>query len=125
MPATQVSYGPIPGQLLLLLLIVVAVGLFVRDAGRLYRLMRLGGPETRTDQVGRRTRAWLVHVLGQGRLLTRSYPGLMHALIFWGFLVITLGTIEQLGRGLFGPGFFVPFLSDSGLFAFLLDTFQL
>jgi Fe-S oxidoreductase len=125
MPATQISYGPIPGQVLLLLVIVVGVGLFLRDSSRLFRMLRLGGPSKRTDHVWERTRGWLIHVMGQARLLTRTYPGIMHALIFWGFVVITLGTIEMVGRGLFGRGFGIPFLSDSGLFLFLIDLFQL
>jgi len=122
-PATQHLYGVIPGQLLLLLAILVGGGLFFRDAARLYRLMRLGGPENRTDQPLLRTQSWLLNVIGQARLLTRSYPGIMHALIFWGFLVITVGTIEHFGRGLWA-GFSIPLLSDSGFFLALVDAFQ-
>src|SRR5580765_6636889 len=100
MPATHMVYGVIPGQLLLLLAIAVGIGLFFRDAYRLYLLMRLGGPANRTDQPMERTTGFLMNVIGQARLLTRTYPGVMHALIFWGFLIITLSTIEQFGRGL-------------------------
>lgn len=124
MPATQMSYGILPGQLLLLAAIAVGLGWFLRDALRLYGLMRLGRPERRLDQPGERTRGWVLNVLGQGRLLTRPYAGLMHALIFWGFLVITLNTIEQFGRGLW-TDFRLPLISDSAPFSLALDTFQL
>src|SRR6266571_5357127 len=123
MPATPVTYGVIPGQLLLLLAIAVGGGLFFRDSARLYRLMRLGVPENRTDQPLLRTQSWLLNVIAQARLLTRTYPGIMHALIFWGFLVITVGTIEHFGRGLWA-GFSIPILSDSGFFLFLVDAFE-
>ena len=49
----------------------------------------------------------------------------MHALIFWGFLVITLGTIEMLGRGLVARLFGIPFLERHRPFQFALDAFQL
>src|SRR5438309_10670392 len=124
MPATQLIYGVIPGQLLLLAALAVGFGLFLRDATRLYRLMRLGLPENRTDQPLLRTQGWLLNVIAQARLLTRTYPGIMHALIFWGFLVITVGTIEHLGRGLWA-GFSIPVLSDSGFFLFIVDAFEL
>ncbi len=124
MPATQMNYGFIPGWFLLLVAIVVGGGLFLRDATRLYRLLRLGTPENRTDHPVERTVSWIYYVLGQARLLTRTYPGVMHAFIFWGFLVITIGTIEQLGRGLWS-GFSIPLLSDSGIFLFAVDLFQL
>ena len=124
MPATLVSYGPVPGQLLLQLAIVVGGGLFLRDGWRLFRLMRLGRGTWRGDQPLRRTAGRIVQVLGQQRLLTRPYPGIMHALIFWGFLVITLSTIEQFGRGLWAD-FRLPLLSGSGFFLFVVNFFEL
>jgi Fe-S oxidoreductase len=123
MPATQIAYGFIPGQLLLLVAILVGFGLFARDASKLYKIMRLGQPASRTDQPLVRTQSWIKHVLAQGRLLTRTYPGVMHALIFWGFLVITVGTIEQFFRGL--TGFPLPVITGNPLFMMLVDTFQL
>ncbi|HZT08425.1 MAG TPA: heterodisulfide reductase-related iron-sulfur binding cluster [Chloroflexota bacterium] len=124
MPATEVVYGFIPGWLILALAIAIGVGLFLRDAYRLFRLMRLGRSERRTDQPLQRTVGWVLNVLAQARLLSRTYPGVMHALIFWGFLVITLSTIEIFGRGLWS-GFRLPFISDTGAFLYLVDTFQL
>ena len=124
MPATQIAYLGIPGQLVLLLAIVVATGLFLRNAVRLYRLMLLGQSTARADQPLERTRGWLVHVLGQGRLLTRTYPGVMHALIFWGFIVITLSTVEHFGRGLWAE-FRLPGLSGGAPFLVAVDAFQL
>ncbi len=124
MPATQISYGPVPGQILLLAAIIIGGGLFLRDGWRLFRLMRLGRGVWRGDQPLRRTAGWLVQVIGQQRLLTRPYPGIMHALIFWGFLVITLSTIEQFGRGLWAD-FRLPLLTGSGFFLFVVDFFQL
>jgi Fe-S oxidoreductase len=123
MPATHMVYGVVPGQLLLLLAMAIGFGIFFRDAFRLYRLMRLGQPSNRTDQPMERTKGWLTNVIGQARLLTRTYPGVMHALIFWGFLVITLSTIEHLGRGLWA-GFSIPFISDTGIFLYAVDAFQ-
>ena len=124
MPATQIFYGPVPGQLLLLVAIIVGAGLFFRDGLRLFRLLRLGRATWRGDQPLQRTLVWLVQVIGQQRLLTRPYPGIMHALIFWGFLVITLSSIEQFGRGLWAD-FRLPLLSGSAFFLFLVDFFQL
>src|SRR5688572_14706618 len=114
MPATQITYGFIPGQLLLLVAILVGVGLFLKDASRLFKMLRLGLPANRTDQPALRTKGWIKHVLGQARLLTRTYPGVMHALIFWGFLVITVGTIEQFFVGL--TGFPLPFVTHNPVF---------
>src|SRR5688500_16910239 len=123
MPATQIPYGFVPGQLILFIAILVGSGLFLRDASRLFKMLQLGLPANRTDQPGLRTKGWVTHVIGQARLLTRTYPGVMHALIFWGFLVITLGTIEQFFRGL--TGFPLPLVSGNPAFMVLVDLFQL
>ena len=33
------------------------------------------------------------HVLGQARVLSQAYPGIMHAVMFWGFLALFIGTV--------------------------------
>jgi Fe-S oxidoreductase/nitrate reductase gamma subunit len=113
----------LPGWLPLLIAILGAGLLFFRASRRLYRLMMLGGPDDRGADPGARWRTFGQHVLAQGRLLTDSYSGWMHALIFWGFLVITLGTIEMLGKGLWS-GFFIPVLDRNPAFLLALDLFQ-
>jgi Fe-S oxidoreductase/nitrate reductase gamma subunit len=45
------------------------------------------------QKVGPRLRDFLVHALGQVRILNKAYPGVMHFLIFWGVTVQVLGTI--------------------------------
>ncbi|MBI4491231.1 MAG: (Fe-S)-binding protein [Chloroflexi bacterium] len=115
--------GFLPANLVLLLAIVVAVGLFARSAYHLYRLVRLGRPEQRTDHPAERWDAFLRHVLGQGRLLREPAAGLMHALIFWGFLVITVSTAEMLLGGLI-PGLTFGPLTANPVYVLLLDLFE-
>ena len=45
-----------------------------------------------------RIRTTLVNVLGQKAVLEKKGPGIMHATIFWGFIIITLGTVEQFAN---------------------------
>jgi Fe-S oxidoreductase/nitrate reductase gamma subunit len=124
MPATRDPYLLLPGWLPLLAAILVAVLLFFRASRHLYRLMMLGVPDDRTDESAERWRTFGRHVLAQGRLLTDGYSGWMHALIFWGFLVITVGSIEMLGKGLW-QGFYIPVLDRNPAFLLLLDVFEL
>src|SRR5688500_11846389 len=88
----------------------------------LYRLLRLGRNEDRSDQPARRLRDEIVIYLGQRKLLKRPYwvRGIGHALIFWGFLVITYGSADLLIAGLFGRH--LP-LTETGLYAWTLDIF--
>src|SRR5262245_9937354 len=72
--------------LLLLLLLAGAGGLFLRRLRFLWQLNALGRPVARTDDLSVRVAREGTHVLAQRKLFQRFVPGLMHALIFWGFL---------------------------------------
>jgi Fe-S oxidoreductase len=87
-----------------LLILVAAAGFFALNVQRLVRYMRLGKPEGRTDNPT--WRAWNVLKVGiaQTKILREPAAGLMHATIFWGFIVLTAGTVELLIAGVF-PGF--------------------
>ncbi|MEK7863555.1 MAG: (Fe-S)-binding protein, partial [Chloroflexota bacterium] len=111
-----------PGGAVLLVLALLAAGAFAYRVWHLYRLLRLGRDESRIDHPWRRLRDELVIYLGQRKLLKRPYHvrGLGHALIFWGFLVITYGSADLLLRGI--AGWHLP-ITDSGLYAGSLDLF--
>jgi Fe-S oxidoreductase len=114
--------GFVIGGAVLLVLAALGFGAFFWRAWRLYQYMRLGRDEARIDHPWRRVRDELVVYLGQRKLLKRPYyvRGLAHAFIFWGFLVITLGTVDLLASGI--AGFHLPG-TGSGLFAWTIDLF--
>src|SRR5262245_25668515 len=57
------------------------------------QLSRAGLPETRFDQIPQRVKLVAKHALGQVRTLSQAYPGVMHAIMFWGFLALFMGTV--------------------------------
>jgi Fe-S oxidoreductase len=115
--------GPfVPGGAILLALAILGFGAFFWRAWRLYRYLRLGRDEARIDHPWRRVRDELVVYLGQRKLLKRPYyvRGIAHAFIFWGFLVITIGTVDLLLDGI--AGFHLPGIG-SAVFAWTIDLF--
>jgi Fe-S oxidoreductase len=70
--------------------VVLAVVLFARRVWLLARLLKMGHASgiARDDHVPDRLRQEAVVVLGQRKLLQRLVPGLMHAFIFWAFIVL-------------------------------------
>jgi Fe-S oxidoreductase len=101
---------------------VLAGGLFARRALVLYRLVRAGMPTNRFDDVPKRVEAEAVVVAGQSKLLQRLGPGLMHAAIFWGFIVL-FPTILIAMFGAADPHATLPWLGAQGWYAFLVDLF--
>jgi Fe-S oxidoreductase len=108
--------------LALLLVLGVAGGLFTRRAHFLYRLVRLGKPAGRGGDAARRARAEATIVLGQRKLLQRLVPGVVHALIFWGFVVL-FPTIVMAFLGAVDRDWTLPWLGRQGWFFLLVDVF--
>jgi Fe-S oxidoreductase len=110
--------------IVLLAALAAGGGIFARRALLLVRIMRLGQPAPRFDDLPQRVRQEAVVALGQRKLLQRLGPGLMHALIFWGFIVLfptiliaMIGAVDRTAT--------LPWLGRQGWFASLVDVFAL
>ena len=90
-------------NLLFAVILAVALGIFSRQAQRLARWLRIGHPELRTDHPDIRTKNLLLIGIGQSKILRDPLGGMMHALVFWGFCVLGLGTVEIMIQGLYTP----------------------
>jgi len=93
MVPTRELYWNIHGWVLLYLLMVISLTIFAYGFYRRYRLWRLGRPEVRWDQLKERLWSLLAYGFGHRRILRDPYPGLMHFLVFWGFVVLFIGTL--------------------------------
>jgi len=90
---------------------------------QLFRMMLAGAADIRLDDLPGRVSDLFIYVLAQKKLFKRPGAGIMHAFIFWGFLVITAGTFNILWTGLFGHPF--PLVVESAAFRFMVDMFVL
>jgi Fe-S oxidoreductase len=100
----------------------VSGGIFIRRAAVLTRLIRRAQPLARRGDVPARARNELTVVLGQRKLLQRLGPGLIHAFIFWGFLVLG-PTILIAVIGIVDRHATLPWLGHQGWYATLVDLF--
>ena len=90
----------IPAYPLIIIPIVAAGILFWRRARWHLAVVRAGRPLDRFDRVPQRIKALGVFVFGQRRLLQDPGPGLTHAFVFWGFIVLLATTGNYLTNGL-------------------------
>jgi Fe-S oxidoreductase len=89
------------GSVIFLFVLVLALGFFALNVQRLVRYLRLGFAENRSDRPFVRIRNVLEIGIAQKKIFRDPVAGPMHALIFWGFMVLTAGTIEILIAGIF------------------------
>jgi Fe-S oxidoreductase len=104
-----------------LFVLVVALGFFAYNAQRLVRYLGTGLAENRTDRPWTRLRNVLVIGIAQTKILRDPFAGILHASVFWGFIVLTIGSIEILIRGVFPEFGFDRFLHASLYGLFLLS----
>src|SRR5215216_5180426 len=93
-----------PQNVTFLFVLVAALGFFSYNAQRLVRYLRVAHDENRAEDPWTRLRNVVVIGIGQSKILRDPLAGILHASVFWGFMVLTIGTGEILVRGVF-PGF--------------------
>jgi Fe-S oxidoreductase len=84
-----------------LIILVLAAGFFSYNVQRLVRYLGVGLPDDRSDRPLARLKNVVTIGLAQTKILRDPVAGTLHAMVFWGFLVITLGTVEILAQGVF------------------------
>ena len=89
---------------LFLAIVLLALGFFALNVQRLYRYLRVGRDEHRVDQPAVRLGNLLTIGVGQAKILRDPVAGALHAMVFWGFVVLTIGTVEAIVAGIW-PGF--------------------
>jgi len=72
-----------------------------------YTFIKLGKPADFKHDVGQRINLVLDNVFGQKKLLKDTKSGIMHVILFYGFLIIQLGALELIGQG-FAPEWTLP-----------------
>jgi Fe-S oxidoreductase len=118
---TQAHFLGLPGTVLFALVLLSALALFAYTMSRRIQLLTLGAgaPDDRLDRPWARIRSVLTYGLFQRKMFRDPYAGLYHALIFGGFLVLTVRTLSLVFEGLF-PQAGLPFLSPGFWEGYLL-----
>ncbi len=91
------------GNVVFAAVLLAAAGFFAFNAQRLARYLQFGqGAESsRISEMPTRIKNLLWIGFAQSKILRDPLAGPLHAGVFWGFLVLTIGTIEILLQGVF------------------------
>jgi Fe-S oxidoreductase len=110
-----------PGTVLFALVLLSALAFFAYTMSRRIQLLTLGAgaPDDRLDRPWARFVHVLTYGLFQKKMFRDPYAGLYHALIFGGFLVLTVRTLSLVFEGLF-PQAALPFFAPGFWEGYLL-----
>ncbi len=89
-------------QFFFLLSLLATFGILTYTVRQLRYYFKLTKPAFPVTDFGKRIEVTLKDAIFQRKILRRPVIGFIHALVFWGFLVILFGTIEMIIDGLTG-----------------------
>ncbi|MFO7756273.1 MAG: 4Fe-4S dicluster domain-containing protein [Bacteroidales bacterium] len=89
-------------QIVFALVLIITLGVFSYTALRLIRFFKLTKPAFPVKDTRKRLAVTMKVAFGQSKIFRLPVIGFFHALVFWGFCVILLGSIEMIIDGLAG-----------------------
>jgi Fe-S oxidoreductase len=119
-PAAEMVFG-FPGYYLTWLIMISGLSAFCLILFKRYRLIKQGKPDPRFHDFGKRVSGLVKDGLFQRRQPRYPLTGVLHIIIFWGFVILGLHSIDLLFGGL-GPGHGLPIMN--GMFGALYNTLK-
>ncbi len=110
-------------NILFAILLVVGVGFFVRNIKKIIRNIKLGKDVDRSDNSSERWKNMINIALGQSKMVKRPVAGILHIIVYGGFIIINIEVIEIIIDGLFGTHRVFSFAG--GLYNFLIGAFEI
>ena len=102
----------------------VAIGLFIRNTRRIIRNIKLGRKTDRSDKKIKRWKHMIRVALGQSKMTVRPIAGLLHIVVYVGFIVINIELLEIVLDGFLGTHRVLsPYLGNT--YDVLIATFEI
>ncbi|WP_304066797.1 (Fe-S)-binding protein [Pedobacter glucosidilyticus] len=110
-------------QIIFILALMVAIAAFTISIKKIIRNINLGKPIDRTDHQPERWKNMLKVALGQSKMTARPVAGIMHILVYVGFIIINIEVLEIVIDGIFGTHRVFSFLGS--FYNFLIASFEI
>lgn len=88
-------------QFIFILILLITLGVFTYTIQRLYSYFKFTKPYPVSD-FGKRFMLMFKVAIAQTKIFRFPVVGFIHAMVFWGFILITLGSIEMVLDGILG-----------------------
>lgn len=89
-------------NLIFIACLAVAFWFFGKNVGKIKRNINLGRDLDRTDRKGERWKTMLKVAFGQSKMQAKPIPGILHFLVYAGFVLINIEVLEILIDGILG-----------------------
>lgn len=105
------------------ILVLAGFGYFTINVKKIIRNIKLGKDVDRKDNPSARWKNMAMIALGQSKMVKRPVAGILHIVVYAGFIIINLELLEIIIDGLFGTHRIFSFLGS--FYNFLIGSFEI
>ena len=89
-------------QILFIISLAVTLGIFSYSMNRIIRFLKLTRAGFPIKNIGERLKVTWNVAIAQTKIFRNPVAGFFHAMVFWGFIIITIGSLEMVVDGIAG-----------------------
>ena len=112
-------------NIIFLVVFLVAITFFIRNLNRIISSIKLGRDIDRSDRSTDRWKNMFRVAVGQSKMTRRPVAGILHVILYLGFVIINIEVIEIIVDGVFGSHRFLSAILPFGLYNFLIGSFEI
>lgn len=110
-------------NIIFIIALIAGIGYFTKNIRKVIRNIRLGKDVDRTDNKKERFNNMMMIAFGQSKMVRRPIAGILHVVVYIGFVIINIEVLEIIIDGIFGTHRIFAFLG--GLYDFLIGSFEI
>jgi len=103
----------------------LAITFFVRNLNRIIANIKLGKDINRSDRPSDRWKNMFRVAVGQSKMTRRPIAGILHIILYLGFVIINIEVVEIIVDGVFGSHRFLSSVLSVRLYNFLIGSFEI
>ncbi|WP_242132284.1 (Fe-S)-binding protein [Aestuariivivens marinum] len=104
--------------------LILGIGYFTKNVKKLIRNIKLGQDVDVSDNKPQRWKNMLMIALGQSKMVKRPIAGLLHIIVYIGFVIINIEILEIIVDGLLGTHRIGLKVFPTLIYGFLIGTFE-
>ncbi|WP_299439177.1 (Fe-S)-binding protein [uncultured Aquimarina sp.] len=110
-------------NIIFVIALIAGIGYFTKNIRKVIRNIRLGKDVDRTDNKKERFNNMARIALGQSKMVRRPVSGILHVIVYVGFIIINIEVLEIIIDGVLGTHRIFRFLG--GFYDFLIGSFEI
>ena len=89
-------------NILFFIILLVGIGFFIKNIRSITNNIKLGKDIQRNDKPWERLKNMTLLALGQSKMIDKPISGILHVIVYIGFVIINIELLEIVVDGLFG-----------------------